>query len=155
MEVIKATPLSFIKYGKVVNPPSCAPTSEARDYKFWSNLADYFINGETEIGICTVYKQSQNIVEGMERHLNTPEILIPVDAPFILPVLVDGDPDSSAKAFKVEVGESIIINNAVWHGACLPFGKNKASYFVIFKKGTPAEDVEKKTITKVNIRLND
>jgi ureidoglycolate hydrolase len=153
MEVIKATPLSFKKYGKVVNAPSGIPTSEAKDYKFWTNIADYLIEGKTEIGICTVFKQVENILNGMERHLNTPEILIPIDAPFILPVLMDGDPDSSVKAFKIEIGESIIINKEVWHGACHPVNARQSSYFVIFKKGTSRDDVQKKSIFPIKIEL--
>ncbi len=132
------------KFGKVIILSDNPPTSLAADYKFWSNLANYHIEGRTEIGICTVYRQPENRIEGMERHLKTPEILIPIDAPFVLPLLKEGDPRGSAEAFCVEQGQAVIIDAGVWHGACIPVGKAESSYFVIFRLNTPSEDVEKK-----------
>ena len=145
------SPENFKKFGKVVTAPKGNPTSQAADYKFWSDIADYNIEGEAEIGICTVYKQSANEIVGMERHLRTPEILIPIDAPFTLPLLLDGENEDNIKAFQCNLGEAVVINKAVWHGACLPVGKEKSSYFVIFRRGTPHEDVEKKEIKKIEI----
>lgn len=142
---------NFSKFGKVVTSPKGKPTSEAADYKFWSNIAGYLIEGETEIGICTVYKQPKNEIKGMERHQRTPEILIPIDAPFTLPLLLDGEGEDKAKAFQCNIGEAVVINKAVWHGACLPVGKAASSYFVIFRKGTPHDDVEKKEIKTIEI----
>lgn len=144
---------NFKKFGSVVTTPEGKPTSEAADYKFWSDIADYKINGNTEIGICTVYRQKENKITGMERHLKTPEILIPIDGAFVLPLLLQGDPEDKTEAFKVNIGEAVKINDAVWHGACLPADKKESSYFVIFRKGTPYEDVEKKNVTPLEISL--
>jgi len=149
----KITEENFKDFGKVVNSPKAEPTSFAADYKFWSDIANYKIEGSTEIGICTVYKMAKNEITGMERHLKTPEILIPIDAPFVLPLLKEGSGEEDAEAFKVDVGEAVVINEAVWHGACLPVGKEESSYFVIFRKGTPLEDVEKKEIKKIEINF--
>jgi ureidoglycolate hydrolase len=142
---------NFKKFGKVVTTPKGEPTSQAIDYKFWSDIANYNIEGDTEIGICTVYKQPSNNISGMERHLRTPEILIPINAPFILPLLIDGESEEKAEAFQCNIGEAVIINKAVWHGACLPVEKDESSYFVIFRKGTPHEDVEKKEVKTIEI----
>lgn len=142
---------NFSAFGKIVVGPSGQPTSQAPDYKFWSDIMSYKINGETEVGICTVYKQPSNSIIGMERHLNTPEILIPIDAPFILPLLTDKNKPDESEAFIVEVGQAIAINEKVWHGACIPFGKEECSYFVIFKRGTPHNDVEKTDLPELKI----
>ncbi len=88
----------------------------------------------------------------MERHLNTPELLIPIDAPFVLPVQLEESADSGVGAFLVNIGEAVVVDRAVWHGACLPVGKRKSSYFVIFRRNTPHEDVQKKVIETVEIR---
>lgn len=144
---------NFEKYGKLVSVPKHKPTSEDATYKFWSNLADYSIDGNTEIGLCTVYRQNESIITGVERHLETPEILIPIDAPFILPLLMEGKSEENMMAFKVDVGEAVVIDNGVWHGACLPFGKETASYFVIFRLNTPSEDVYKKNISPITIEM--
>jgi ureidoglycolate hydrolase len=148
---IPITQENFKKFGSVVKSPTTKPTSQAADYKFWSDLAHYLINGETEIGLCTVYQQPTNEISGMERHIRTPEILIPIDAPFVVPLLRDGYPTDQTTAFQVNVGEAVVIDEGVWHGACLPVGKKESSYFVIFRRNTPQEDVEKKTILPIQI----
>ncbi len=145
------TEASFAAFGKIVTAPAVEPTSQASDYKFWSDIADYHIPGETEIGLCTVYAQPNRVISGVERHLRTPEILIPVDAPFVLPLFDVAR--GKAEAFRVNIGEAVVINTGVWHGACLPVGKKEATYFVIFRKGTPHEDVMKQTIDPVQIHM--
>lgn len=148
-----ATPKLFAEFGSVVLPPDGKPTSHASDYRFWSDLAHYEIGGETEIGICTVFARKHPRIEGMERHLRTPEILIPIDAPFVVPLLRDGLPSARARAFRVNIGEAIVIGEGVWHGACLPVGKKTSSYFVVFRRGTPHEDVEKKPVEPFEIAV--
>jgi ureidoglycolate hydrolase len=145
------TQANFALFGSVVATPSGSPTSQAADYKFWSDLVSYTIDGETEIGICTVYAQPDVEIGGMERHVRTPEILIPIDAPFVLPLLREGEPDAAAEAFRVDLGEAVVINTGVWHGACLPVGKGESSYFVIFRRKTPQEDVQKKSVASFRI----
>jgi len=144
IRVKRLTGTSFAPFGRVVKTPSGKPTSQAPDYKFWSDIADYAIAGETEIGICMVFAQKKKQIASMERHKLTPEVLIPIDGPFILPLLLEGG--RGPQAFRVDPGEAVVIEGAVWHGACLPVSKKQSSYFVIFRKNTPDEDVEKKTI---------
>lgn len=143
---------NFAKYGSVVSAPKGIPTAEAAEYKYWSDIAHYMIDGETEIGICTVYRQPKMEISGVERHLRTPEILIPIDAPFILP-LHDDHAAEPVEAFEVGVGEVAVIGKGVWHGACLPVGRSESSYFVIFRRNTPHEDVAKKSIHPVLLEV--
>jgi ureidoglycolate hydrolase len=145
------TQSNFAPFGKIVTAPTARPTSEASNYKFWSDIADCHVPGETEIGLCTVYAQPKQEISGVERHLRTPEILIPVDAPFVLPLFDDAR--GKAEAFRVNPGEAVVINTGVWHGACLPVEKKEATYFVIFRKGTPHEDVIKKSIDPLQILM--
>ena len=135
----------------VTSPAATPTTSEGPDYKFWSDIAHYQVGGETEIGICTVYAQPASRVSGVERHLRTPEILIPIDGPFILPLVREEGGKDVVEAFRVEIGEAVVINTGVWHGPCLPAAQERESYFVIFRRGTPLEDVEKKTVPTVAI----
>ncbi len=141
------TKQKFAPFGRVVVAPTGVPTSQSPAYRFWSDIAEYDIVGEAEIGICTVYRLPGQRIASLERHLRTPEILIPIDGPFILPLLLDEAPEKDIQAFRVEIGEAVVIDRAVWHGACLPVGKKESSYFVMFRKNTPHEDVEKR-ITK-------
>lgn len=144
---------TFRPYGMLVKSPAGTPTSSGPDYRFWSDLARYTVNGETEIGVCVVYRQPAAEIRGVERHHDTPEILIPIDAPFVVPLMLDGQPDSALTAFQVNIGEAVVIDPDVWHGACLPVRADQSSYFVIFRRGTPHADFEKKTIAPVVIAI--
>jgi ureidoglycolate lyase len=140
---------SFKKYGNIVLLPDKDPTSEDETYKFWSDIAHYHIEGRTEIGLCTVYQQDEVILKSLERHLNTPEILIPADASFVLPLL--GEDHSSPEAFAVNPGEAVVIEKGIWHGPCIPIQVPTCTYFVIFKHNTPHEDVYFKDIDPIEI----
>jgi ureidoglycolate hydrolase len=89
-------------------------------------------------------------ISEFERHLNTPEILIPSDTPFVLPLLSE---EGQVEAFHINLGEAVVIHSGVWHGPCIPVNKSKATYFVIFRQHTPAEDVEKKSIADVIVQV--
>ncbi|MBN2413076.1 ureidoglycolate lyase [candidate division KSB1 bacterium] len=144
---------NFNKFGTVIIIPSGYPNAQTEDYKFWSDIGHYQIDGKTEIGICTVFKHALNRVTTMERHKQTPEILIPIDAPFVVPLLSDNDVKTPIQAFQVNIGEGIIINNGVWHGPAIPVGQDQSSYFVIFRLGTPHQDVDELNITPVIIDI--
>jgi ureidoglycolate lyase len=149
--IIKPQVLSselFNRYGKVVVLSNEKPTSEDKSYKFWSDIAHYHIDGRTEIGLCTVYKQVKKIITSLEKHDSTPEILVPSDAPFILPLQKN---DEVPEAFIVNPGEAVVIDKGIWHGACIPIHEPESTYFVIFKHGTPHEDVQFKDIESVEI----
>ena len=139
----RATKESFSEFGSVVTMPTGATTSQGPAYKFWSDIVHYRINGETEIGICTVYATGVRTLSGAERHPGTPEILIPIDGPFVLPLVRELNGKFCVDAFTVEVGEAVVINAGVWHGPCFPLNQKSESYFVIFRRGTPAHDVER------------
>lgn len=151
IKIGEATTESFRKFGSVFKAPRGTPLAVSNLFRYWSDVARYTIEGETEIGWCTVFQQSAMMVSGLERHLQTPELLIPVDAPFVLPVLKDGDPAEKLEAFRVEVGEAVVIGDGVWHAPCIPVGKKESSYFVIFRRGTPSEDVIKREIPAVTL----
>ena len=145
---------NFKKYGSVVTFPQQEPAAADKSFKFWSDIAHYSIDSETEIGLCTVFQQPETVIDGMERHLRTPEILIPIDAPFVLPLLLDDENETNVQAFQVDIGEAVVIDPAVWHGACIPVGKKESSYFVIFRRGTPFQDIEKRSVKPINIDIH-
>src|SRR5690606_32881042 len=97
---------NFAPYGKVAVLGNEKPLASGSQFKFWSDHASFRIEGETEIGFCTVFPPRQGIVDWMERHARTPEILIPIDWPFVLPVMRDG----AVEAFEVYSGEAVMIN---------------------------------------------
>ena len=144
----RATPEAFARFGSVAAAPTGPPAAGDDTFRYWSDLAHFRIDGETEIGVCTVYKQDAPRVTWMERHARTPEVLVPLDAPFLLPVM---DGSGAAELFRVEPGEAVVIADGVWHGACLPARGDAATYLVVFRRGTPAEDVEMRDIPDLTV----
>lgn len=149
----RISPRNFADFGTMLRAPVKPPTAEDQTFKYWSDLASYHVEGETEIGWCTVYRQEGRPITWMERHEQTPELLIPIDAPFILPVMRKENGPDSIEAFQVEIGEAVVIGQNVWHTACQPAAGDQATYFVIFRRGTPAEDVIKTDVSDVAIAV--
>ncbi len=146
----RMTSENFARYGRVACLSDAAPTAEDATFRYWSDAAHYGIDGETEIGFCTVYRQDEPAVTWMERHDRTPELLIPIDGPFLLPVMGE-DERAEVEVFEVQPGEAVVIGQGVWHSACRPADGDAATYFVIFRRGTPREDVIKKDIASTAV----
>lgn len=156
MTVIEANPISmegFAPFGDAALLLDEEPLAETGEFSFWSDAAHFGIEGETEIGFCTVYPHRYNRVAWMERHERTPELLVPIDGRLILPVMTN-DEVPEVRAFEFGPGEAIVIGQNVWHSACLPKGSDAVQYFVIFRRGTPHEDVIKTDIPEVSVRIH-
>lgn len=148
MQAQAITSENFSVFGRVTAWPEGDPLAADETFAFWSDVAHFEIAGETEIGYCTVYRQKRDVVGWMERHDLSPEILVPIDAPFVLPVMTE---EGEVEAFHVALGQSVVIGQGVWHSACKPVGVDSATYFVIFRRGTPQEDVVKTDIDPIDI----
>lgn len=141
---------NFARFGSIARLTGQPATAAGATFSYWSDLARYHVAGETEIGVCTVFAQPEPGTNWMERHDQTPEILLPIDAPFLLPVM-SNDGSAEVAVFEVQPGEAVVIGAGVWHSACLPLGADQATYWVLFRRGTPAEDVVKTDIPAVRI----
>lgn len=137
---------NFAPFGSVAVLNDEVPLAEGPNFRYWSDKAAFEVDGDTEIGYCTVRKPVERVIDWMERHERTPEVLIPIDWPFILPVMRSNE---RVEAFEVHPGEAVVIGRNVWHSACLPLGRTEATYFVIFRRGTPHDDVAKTDIEAV------
>ena len=151
----EATPENFQGYGSLVTLPDYPAPLGTDTIRYWPALAKYLIEGETEIGLCTCLERPRQ-VESLERHCNTPEILVPLDDDFILPVAYTPQPVTEGNKLKVEGvqimkirrGTVVILNPGVWHWAVWPDKNKSVTYLVEFKSNTPKEDFEKKDIEK-------
>jgi len=133
--------------GKVIDIPEAPPLVESETVKYWGTLASFMVEGEVEIGICIV-KRGSNVMEQMERHVETPELITPIEGDFVIPVAASRnleDPEETprvedVKAFYISERQAFLMDRGVWHWAPFPVGK-EASFFVIFKKGTTKRDM--------------
>ena len=66
----KLTASSFSKFGKVADVHTVPPLVETEHLKFWTTIATYTVDGETEIALCHVKKVliSLGYWKGMLKH---------------------------------------------------------------------------------------
>ncbi|WP_420454353.1 ureidoglycolate lyase [Rubrivirga sp.] len=147
--VLPLTPERFAPYGSVAQPPGSPPTAQGDAFRYWSDVARYAVEGETEVGYCIVTRQPTPAVDWVERHDRTPEVLVPIDRAVVLPVLGEG----ALEAFRVEPGEVVVIDAGVWHSACHPADGDAATYLVLFRRGTPAQDVTMRDLDPTPLSL--
>jgi ureidoglycolate hydrolase len=98
------------------------------------------------IGLARISKHSlpQRICE---RHLRTPECLVPVGGDIGIIVGPPNDLDEPARlpearrfrAFKVREGQGVLLKPGVWHGVPYPLERT-TSVFVVFASGTGQRD---------------
>lgn len=159
VNVIEITKGGFAPYGKLVEMPKDAK-KESPVVDFWPNLVEWEIDDgllEVDFG---VVKNRPLLVEELERHLTTPELLIPIKSDLIITVASEKDRDNqeaeplakNVKAFLVRVGQAVIFNRGIWHFAPHPL-EEEGPFFVVFKRNTPSRDfILKKLDDKVALR---
>jgi len=141
---------NFSKLGKVLRIPvegEMKPLLESSFFKHYGPLGFIDCEGPVEFGI-TTFQKRELIVDKLEQHAKTPELLYAIDGGFIMPVapiiLKDGAayPDlEQIIAIHVKQGEGILFDDGIWHWAPYPYDKNSSSVLVCFKKGTAEDDI--------------
>jgi len=144
IEIQPLTIEKFKRYGQVVMPPETAePTIANDDLTYWKQQALVKIKGDIEIGVLKVKKHEMMFNE-MEKHNETPEMLIGLDGDFVVPVAPPSEDIPSLEqieAFHVKHGQAIIMDTDCWHGGPKPLDKNEVTILVIFKDNTSQNDL--------------
>ncbi|MGE5494157.1 MAG: ureidoglycolate lyase [Burkholderiales bacterium] len=121
------------------------PDAQTDIQTFYGQLAIMNCEDAIQIGVC-VAKNRKYVVDEMERHANTSELLFAIKGDFVTAVTssaeVDGKlcPDlDKVMAVRVNQGEGIFFNEGVWHWT--PYAITPTcDVLVIFKKDTPKND---------------
>ena len=130
-------------YGKLVELPSGEEcTFYADHFRYWKQQATLNIDGPVEVGVLQV-KRNQLSFNQMERHDCSPELLIPLNGDFVLPVAMNTGPVPDLKnvqALHVKQGQAVLLNPGCWHWMPHPLVDDIA-ILIIFKNNTSAEDL--------------
>jgi hypothetical protein len=121
-----------------------APDLETESIRFYGALGVMKSAGGIELGIC-VYKRRPLLVDRLEQHRLSAELLLAVDDDFVVPVAPDsrrqGGPDlSRLVALRVVRGEGVVLTKGVWHGVPYPL-KEESFALVGFNVGTAQNDL--------------
>ncbi len=132
----------FQFYGKVVTIPEDTADGIEKEFNWWGNVADLPANGQINTGLLQV-KHRDFLVEKVEYHRETAEMLIPLKGNSIL--VVGRKADDSEKiecidAFYFNKSKVVIMDKETLHWIPFPLGKD-AVYAVIFRAETPNDDL--------------
>jgi ureidoglycolate lyase len=147
LKVQALTADAFRLFGDVIAAPAHEPTAQPEGMAYWAGVAELPELGTAySVGYAT--QEVRPFVQTMaERHLRTPELLMPVggdmavvagpaehlDEPERLPA-----PELFA-AFRVPEGQGVIFRAGVWHWA--PFAVDRTiTLLVVYAAGTAEED---------------
>jgi ureidoglycolate lyase len=115
---------AFKDYGKVIDLPEYKAGKIGDGWDCWWNLGTMDVAVPVGTGL-VLTRERLNIVDSMERHVDAVELLLPFDKAIIQPVALCSDPDdpnakpdpSTVRCFRIEPGQSIIMDKGIWHSA--------------------------------------
>lgn len=149
LKVQKLTRENFVHIGQVIQIPDAENTPAQHNgegFVHHAELAFIETEGPLEFGITTFYKRPMKTSQ-LEQHAKTQEMLLAMNAPFVMPVapkkVVDGKemPDmSQIMAIYVNQGEGVIFHKGNFHWAPFTLAE-KSSVLVGFEPKTWANDI--------------
>jgi len=144
--VARLTRETFGGLGTVVpSEPGREPDVVREGLRFWDRAGAMSIPGEVEMGILELSAQPF-VFDSMERHVDTPEMFVPLKGVSVMPIGLGSGPDGfpspdEIRGFLIDPGVSIIMNPGVWHWIPYPLS-SVATYLIPALVGTPIEDRE-------------
>jgi len=130
---------------RLPDPAVRRPDVENDIIRFFGKLGVIEAPGGVEFGICA-YEHRDFVVESLEQHRRSGELLYAIDDDFLMPVAPNlpgaNQPDlSKACALRVRRSEGVIFAPGAWHWVPYPIKKGKSFALVGFAIDTPANDM--------------
>lgn len=121
------TEAAFAPYGRIVAVPGEAAPRSGPGWECWYGFQTLDCPSPLHFG-AVVTRAREIVVDEMERHVHTFELLYPhghaLIQPLALPLAMDdpaAQPDAATvKAFRIPVGMGIIMHPGTWHSAAFP-----------------------------------
>jgi len=148
IKIKDATPQNVKPFGCLVSRPKSRPTGKGDLLLYWKQQARFsFVGKDGEVSFL-VAKKHPGVYPMLEAHLNTVEILVPLNCAINVAVARPASataPDmKSVRALRVKQGQAIMLGKGVWHWLPQPVGKSEAEILVIFADNTSAVDMVEK-----------
>lgn len=134
----------FDRFGKILSGSDKEASCDDKDITYIQRIyASQMESLSTGLMTC---KKREFILTKMEKHDNTPEIMVNLGGDAVL-VLAEKDYNlkannsSKIQAFWIKKGDAYVIYPGVWHFASYPIEKESVDYLIIFKDGTENIDM--------------
>lgn len=136
-------------YGELVSAEGLNATADMDAFAFWNDLSLGDFEGRATFGMVRT-KPGEMVAPMLERHLLTSETLIPLDEDIVLVLATPSEGNlpelDTACAFLVRRGNAITLKRGTWHYVPLVPKGAEARTMVVFRQGTPGEDLDAKNI---------
>lgn len=136
---------TFKPYGDIIDVPDTKPDCSNDELDLWCGISEVKIDqGVSHFCWLNVKSKRPFICTNFERHKNTSEAMIPISGQSIVLVANNSDSDlpdrETIKAFFVDGTKGFNFKTNIWHWLPYPLS-TKADFILIFKKGTPDNDL--------------
>lgn len=146
LSITTTTPEAFNRFGQIVQQPQQEPDAEGPGWSWWAWVAS-LDGGETNYAVGFLDLEPAELkFDWAERHMNTPEMVIPILGTCLLYVAPAKHIDKPGQmpsleefqVFRLEPGQAVILNAGVWHGA--PMAEEQAAKAIVLLKAGTGED---------------
>jgi ureidoglycolate hydrolase len=144
------TEQAFSPYGRVIERPGRDRDAAGPGWSWWAETQVLAHDGRSwAVGYLDLQPADLRF-DWAERHLRSPEAIVPLGAGCLVYVGPPDDLDQPSKlppfdrfrVFRVPPGAGVLMDQGVWHGA--PFADGAAgAAIVLLLEGTPRDDVTK------------
>jgi len=154
-KTINTTYENFSKYGYFIDEKAKESLADNINFTYWDKIAEFELGPVVSAGI-VVGHENGGIVETIERHKNTAEILVGLKGDS---VVLLSQPNNKAnevselQAFIIKEGDTVVLYPGTWHSAPIPI-EDICKLLVLFNTNTPDQDLEEIELNDVYIDLN-
>ncbi len=133
-------------YADLADGTGKTPAADSAMFSFWNDLSVGDVSGAPVSFGMVKTKPGELTAPMVERHLKTTETLVPLDEDIILVLAKPSSGDSpdldTLAAFRVQQGTAITLKKGTWHYIPLIAGKKQGRTLVVFRQGTPDDDLQ-------------
>ena len=142
---------AFAPFGHVIETPSRPHDAEGPGWRWWAETTELGGDERTwTIGYLDLAPAPPARFDWAERHMRSPEAIVPVSGSCLVYVAPPEHPDEpdelppldAFRVFRLEPGTGVVMDPAVWHGAPI-VTDGPAKAIVLLLAGTGRTDVTK------------
>ena len=143
---------SIAPYGELFNNHDVEPAFDSQVFCFWNDVSVGDVGNAPVSFVMVQTKPGPLHVPALERHVHTTETLVPLDSDVFLVLgtpTAGPTPDAdTVKAFRLPRGMGVTLKKGTWHNVPLIRETNPAHTLVVFRQGTPTDDLEMRELSK-------
>jgi len=120
-----------------------APVTEREGVHFFPAVAGFDVGNGSQVDVSYLYSFTTDATPGVDRHLRTQEMFVPLDGDLCLPLAPSRRPQDRDDhprpedfvAVVVRHGEALILNANVWHNGGWPVDPHKGVRYIMVLSG--------------------